>query len=275
MWYYEFNGKPFGPVKLQGIMDALRLGRINFNTLVSRQDTTTWIRLEDSDLAALTKVPLSEPAANKSIPFVSNVNPIGLSRLFWWWVGLTGFSLLGDLILLITGVFRYEPGAVILANIPWMAGSILEFFLSYRYWQIIQDGSTRTTPGKAVGFQFIPFFSIYWLFPAYFGLTQDQNRFIDRQFGNSSKDHIKRPVSMISLSYVISYWLFIVMIISLAIGTIIYQNTYYYSLSFSFYNNQIILIVAILLGLNILLRIAMFVDFYLTTRSILKQQDQS
>lgn len=275
MWYYEFNGKPFGPVKLQGIMDALRLGRIHGNTLVSRQGTTTWVRLDDSELVALTKVPLSEPAANKSIPFVSKVIPIGLPRLFWWWVGLTGFSLLGNLILLISGVFRYEPGAVILVNIPWMAASILEFFLTYRYWQIIQDGSARTTPGKAVGFQFIPFFSIYWLFCAYFGLAQDQNRFIDRQFGNSSKDHIKRPVSMISLSYVISYWLFIVMIISLAIGTIIYQNTYYYSLSFSFYNNQIILIVAILIGLNILLRIAMFVDFYLTTQSILKQQDQS
>lgn len=275
MWYYEFNGKPFGPVKLQGIMDALRLGRITSDTLVSHQGSNEWIRLADSELVALTRVALAEPAVNMPMPAIKKVNVKRLTRLFWWWVGLTGFSLLGDLILVIYGVFRYEPGAVILVNLPWMAASILEYLLTYRYWQTIQEGSARTTPGKAVGFQFIPFFSIYWLFPAYFGLAQDQYRFMDRQFGNLSKDRVKRPVLMIALSYVISYWLFIATIISLAIGTIIYQNTYYYSWSFSFYNNQIILIVAILLGLIILLRIAMFVDFYLSTRSILEKLDQS
>jgi hypothetical protein len=227
-----------------------------------------WIRLGDSELAALTSIPLVESVPNIPNPVVSKVNPIGLARMFWWWVGLTGFSLLGDLILLISGVFRYEPGAVILVNIPWMAASILEYILTYRYWQTIQDGSTRTTPGKAVGFQFIPFFSIYWLFPAYFGLAQDQNRFIDRQFiGRGRKSQ-----SLYALTYVILYWLWIAFMLFLTISTIIFDNSYYYgSMTLTFYNSQILIPIFIILGLSIILRCIMLIDFYLTTRLILKR----
>lgn len=48
----------------------------------------------------------------------------------------------------------------------------------YRMWQIIQDYSIRATPGKAVGFLFIPFFNLYWVFQAYYGWSQDYNQFI-------------------------------------------------------------------------------------------------
>ena len=47
------------------------------------------------------------------------------------------------------------------------------------FWTIIQDGNARTTPGKAVGFCFIPFFSLYWIFVAYLGLAKDMNAYCD------------------------------------------------------------------------------------------------
>ena len=37
-------------------------------------------------------------------------------------------------------------------------------------------GGARTSPGKAVGFMFIPFFSLYWIFVCYHGWAQDWNR---------------------------------------------------------------------------------------------------
>ena len=46
----------------------------------------------------------------------------------------------------------------------------------YRAWSILQPGGARTTPGKAVGFLFIPLFNIYWVFIAYHGWSQDWNR---------------------------------------------------------------------------------------------------
>jgi hypothetical protein len=50
----------------------------------------------------------------------------------------------------------------------------------YRMWAQIQDGHARTTPGQAVGFLFIPFFNLYWMFVAMYGLSKDINAYIDR-----------------------------------------------------------------------------------------------
>jgi hypothetical protein len=47
-------------------------------------------------------------------------------------------------------------------------------------WGAIKDGHARTTPGKAVGFLFIPFFNIYWFFQVWAGFPTDYNRFVDR-----------------------------------------------------------------------------------------------
>jgi hypothetical protein len=49
-------------------------------------------------------------------------------------------------------------------------------------WAAIEGIGARTTPGKAVGFLFIPFFNFYWFFQAYWGWTQDYNKMVrDRQ----------------------------------------------------------------------------------------------
>lgn len=59
-------------------------------------------------------------------------------------------------------------------------GVVLTYIYIYRAWLYIQDGYSRTTPGKAVGFLFIPFFNIYWIFQAYWGWAQDYNKYIKR-----------------------------------------------------------------------------------------------
>lgn len=45
-----------------------------------------------------------------------------------------------------------------------------------RLWSCLRYADPRTTPGKAVGFLFIPLFSLYWIFVAIYGLAQDWNR---------------------------------------------------------------------------------------------------
>lgn len=53
---------------------------------------------------------------------------------------------------------------------------ILHLVLLYEIWAIIQIGRVRTTPGRAVGYLFIPLYQFFWLFEAYAGWTQDYNR---------------------------------------------------------------------------------------------------
>ena len=54
--------------------------------------------------------------------------------------------------------------------------SILSYIYLYRAWSMIQPGNVRTSPGKAIGFLFIPFFNIYWVFVAVGGLPREWNR---------------------------------------------------------------------------------------------------
>ena len=49
--------------------------------------------------------------------------------------------------------------------------------LLYKLWATIQDEPVSTTPGKAVGFLFIPLFNFYWLFRAVYGWAKDVNRY--------------------------------------------------------------------------------------------------
>ena len=58
---------------------------------------------------------------------------------------------------------------------------ILFLVILYRSWKVIQDGTPRTTPGKAIGFLFIPFFNIYWLFIATVGLVKDMNKYANER----------------------------------------------------------------------------------------------
>ena len=61
-----------------------------------------------------------------------------------------------------------------------LTASILYLVLIYKAWNCIQDGYARTTPGQAVGFLFIPFYNLYWVFQAIPGFADDYNAYLDR-----------------------------------------------------------------------------------------------
>lgn len=57
---------------------------------------------------------------------------------------------------------------------------ILPFVVLYKMWASIRTGNqVRTTPGKAIGFLFIPFFNFYWLFQVWAGFPTDYNKFVE------------------------------------------------------------------------------------------------
>ncbi|MDO4551095.1 MAG: hypothetical protein Q4C96_07575 [Planctomycetia bacterium] len=81
--------------------------------------------------------------------------------------------------------------------------SLFSFLLFiYRCWRIIQDGYARTTPGRAVGFLFIPIFNIYWIFVAFYGLAEDMNAFCNRYgIGRPVQDRVNTNVLLASLIF--------------------------------------------------------------------------
>jgi len=69
---------------------------------------------------------------------------------------------------------------LVLAFLLWLFIMFIIMMLYYKMWAAIQDGHARTTPGKAVGFMFIPFFNLYWMFQAIWGFSVDYNAYIER-----------------------------------------------------------------------------------------------
>jgi len=73
-------------------------------------------------------------------------------------------------------------------GIPAIIYAEIYFLISlYRCWSILQGSTARTSPGKAVGFLFIPFFNLYWTFVAIRGLAEDANAFLHSKNINDKK----------------------------------------------------------------------------------------
>lgn len=84
-----------------------------------------------------------------------------------WKVGLSG-----GLLAVALGLGAMAAG--IAAIVFW------HMFL-YRAWDQAQAFTTRTTPARAVGFLFIPFFNYYWLYVAYVHLARAMNVHLEQR----------------------------------------------------------------------------------------------
>lgn len=71
------------------------------------------------------------------------------------------------------------PMAIVgLSLIPMLIGVILGIVYLYRGWVLLQPHTAVSTPGKAVGYLFIPLFNLYWVFIAYWRWSQEWNRLV-------------------------------------------------------------------------------------------------
>ncbi|MFC5050902.1 DUF4339 domain-containing protein [Rubritalea spongiae] len=81
--------------------------------------------------------------------------------------------------------------SMLIIGIGWlinMAGFILGLIYLHRAWKLVQANGTDVTPAKAVGFLFIPFFNLYWVFIAYKKWAEEWN-----SIRNSSPSMFQAP----------------------------------------------------------------------------------
>lgn len=114
------------------------------------------------------------------------------------WVGLYFVSLLlvlGALLIeAVLGVLLYDtivhprdvavPMIVlgVLAYLQFVVvHTVITLAVLYKIWDSVQDGITQVTPGKAIGFLFVPFYNLYWIFRVWAGYPKDHDEFIERQ----------------------------------------------------------------------------------------------
>ncbi|MHA1336270.1 MAG: hypothetical protein ACTSPW_11070 [Promethearchaeota archaeon] len=77
-----------------------------------------------------------------------------------------------------------DSGVLIFYLLQIIPFTIYKVFLTlnlwYKAWKNIQDGFARTTPVKAIGYLFIPFFNLYWVFKVFLGFAEDYNSYLNR-----------------------------------------------------------------------------------------------
>ncbi|MHB9071150.1 MAG: DUF4339 domain-containing protein [Sedimentisphaerales bacterium] len=165
MWYYVRNSQRIGPVEQSVIEDLIQNGTIVRQTLVWKSPMSDWKQAGVTELADkfsdIAPIPPSSFAITSYSDVKINFSPESLRKLWLWFAWLLGAGL--PLIFIFIGI----PAII--------AGTVIYYVLLYRFWMLIQDGKARTSPGKAVGFCFIPFFNFYWLYVAIVGLAKDMN----------------------------------------------------------------------------------------------------
>ena len=165
MWYYHFQNQSIGPVGNEEIKALAAENKVLPSTLVWTQGMSDWQPAIRTSLAFLFPQQIVPSAVNsQAAPYQYKTAEMQIKELndlfLWYWICLAG------------SIFTFGLSAI--------ASMVLFYIILYRSWQQIQDGYARTTPGKAVGFLFIPFFNLYWMFEAYTGFVRDSNAYIQR-----------------------------------------------------------------------------------------------
>ena len=188
MWHFTASGKPGGPVSFEELARLANLGVINRMTdHVWCDGMANWTLISQIEDLYSTPPPLNISAS-------SNYNELPRE------IRKTNYALFATLAIVASilgniGTILYCIGLIYLDNDSLMAGIIfhlvsLPFSISltvlagmyiYRMWLIIQGPQARTTPGKAVGFLFIPLFNLYWMFISIGLWAKDYNRFASQE----------------------------------------------------------------------------------------------
>ncbi|WP_157369447.1 zinc ribbon domain-containing protein [Zavarzinella formosa] len=74
--------------------------------------------------------------------------------------------------------------AIVLFVFSVFGMAVAMHILLYKLWDQVQNGWQKATPGQAVGYLFIPFYNIYWIFVAFVGLADDLNHCAERRLLN-------------------------------------------------------------------------------------------
>jgi hypothetical protein len=187
--HYTSGGEQFGPVPLDRLKELCSAGEIDRGAdFVWWEGLSDWVPAGQVEGLFPGPPPARRPTGGggaADIPRRPKRASFGLVLTLW--IVSFGVYILGFVVLIAAAVEDEEAVLVIgvlvvlAAVVGFIVGAVIALIYLYRAWLIVQGSTARTTPGKAVGFLFIPLFNLYWVFQAYHGWAQDYNAFRDRR----------------------------------------------------------------------------------------------
>lgn len=85
-----------------------------------------------------------------------------------------------------------------------LLAAVYSMILYYRCWKALPEPFRCTSPGRAVGFLFIPLYNIHWAFVSYQGLAKGQNNWAAKQ-GDSTICDVSKLSTIYAFFYITNY----------------------------------------------------------------------
>lgn len=200
-WFYAVDDEQKGPVPFDELQRMVGTSQLPSHTLVWSEGLSDWQSYRDLT-AQFASSPISpetpgattlpqghaEPLA-APLPIPANLKRASFLKLMII-SGIAIVLLIGALGLVFFTAMPAGPGGsstgggamialtvilVIAALVMLVWSVVLSMIYVYRAWLMLQAFGASTTPGVAVGFQFIPLFNLYWAFRAYWNWSRDYN----------------------------------------------------------------------------------------------------
>ncbi len=206
-YYYVRNNERQGPISGAQLVQLAGTGQVQPTDLVWTDGMPAWApasTLEGLYAAPVSAAPAMVPPPPPAPPahYVAAPSPVPVRPLFpaapfggasfgmMFVLGLLGFFILvGGVVMAVIGAQAggdVTTPAVVAGIITAVLGCclliwscVLGAIYLYRAWSAIQGHpQVESTPGKAIGFMFIPLFSLYWIFIAYGKWAKQYNEFV-------------------------------------------------------------------------------------------------
>lgn len=211
-YYYAQGGQQKGPVPLQTLQQMASGGQLQAKDLVWTDGMANWAPAETVadlrdhlggllDMAPVEAAPAPVRAAGVAMApapaqtrmggrpgvlgyqtpdsyYPADLKPVSFPLFVGLFVGGIAVLVMSVVGGVIAGDGEPTGAALVgllLGVVLLIAGWIYGLIILYRAWSLVPPQYARTTPGKAVGFLFIPFFNLYWIFVAYGGFGKDYN----------------------------------------------------------------------------------------------------
>ncbi len=182
MWYYQKSYKQIGPIDSDEMEKLIRGGQVSRSTKVWREGMADWQIANQTELREIFPESLPPPIEPPPVAAASQVDDA--KRLNTWFMGWWICCVCVVAIQLMLIAVATSPGslplfikATVLIALVVAPVSALVFYLLIirKLWSLIPANEAKTTPGKAIGFLFIPLFNFYWQFIAIYGLAKALN----------------------------------------------------------------------------------------------------
>jgi hypothetical protein len=200
MWYYILKNQTVGPVSEQQLIALISSGKLAKDTPIWKQGMPGWLPASYSPLAASISAGTAgtpqQPAqtAGSSLPVwqkpAATPQPVAANQPQAYPVGNPVFppsslaaakaSQIHDIEQLFMWSWICLIGTIVTGGLSSIGYIVLVSILLHRFWSLIQDGYACTSPEKAVGLRFIPYYSLYWEFIALGKLPDEVNAYIHR-----------------------------------------------------------------------------------------------